>query len=64
MLERLDSTEGAAKVASRVRKGGRAEAFPDLTSIQERMAALIDLANREMPAEVVDGKRREQLKKL
>ena len=30
-LARLDSAEGAAKVASKVRQGGRAEAFPDLT---------------------------------
>ena len=51
-------------MASKVRQGGRAEAFPDLTSIQDRMPALIELANREMPAEGVDGKRREQLKKL
>ena len=47
-----------------MRQGGRAEAFPDLNPIKDRMAALIELANREMPAEGVDGKRLEQLKNL
>ena len=63
-MKRLDTPEGAGRVASKVRQGGRAAAFPDLKPIQDRMPARIQLANREMPMEGHDGGRRELLKHL
>ena len=63
-IERFDAEGAAERTARNVRRGGRAEAFPDLMTIHERMAELIQVFNRAVPDEGPDGKIREQLNKV